>query len=269
MLEQSSPLPAPCNAKPLRRDWRFRWFQRCRQAAADLLYPPQCQFCGVDLAERESTVLLCPACHSALAPRRESTCSRCDLPVPLGSEDKPDCQRCRTTKFHFTSVVALGVYRQELADAVRRTKQPFHEPLALTLGQLLASEVSTRWPNFHADLMVPIPMYWGRRWLRGHNGPELMAEAAAQRLPLVLATDALFCHRHHKRQATLTRAERFTNVRGVFSASRGYTFAGATILLMDDTMTTGATASEAARMLRTAGAAEVRVAVAARGIGVD
>lgn len=269
MIEQTVSSSPTNPAKILRRGVGFGWWRRCRQAATDLLYPPQCQFCSEDLIEHETAVVLCPACHVALAPSLEATCVRCDLPVPSGNSGQPDCQRCRTTKFHFTLAVALGVYQNELADAVRRTKQPLHEPLALALGAMLANRVSTRWPDFHADLLIPIPMYWGRRWLRGHNGPELMAEAAAQNLSFPLATDALFCHRHHKRQATLSRAERFTNIRGVFSASRSYTLAGTKILLVDDTMTTGATASEAARMLIQAGAAEIRVAVVARGIGFD
>lgn len=269
MPDQVSAVPAAPRVEPIRQGWVRRWASHCRRAAADLLCPPQCQFCGADMAEREGDVLLCATCVAVLAPRRESTCLRCAAPVPLGSETKPDCPRCTNTQFHFSSVAALGVYHRELGDAVRRTKQPLHEPLAVALGRLMAREVTSRWPDFRPDILIPIPMYWGRRWLRGHNGPELIADAASNGLSTPVATDALICRRHHQRQATLSRAERFTNVRGVFAASRGYALAGTTILLIDDTMTTGATASEAARMLKRAGVAEVRVAVAARSIGVD
>jgi ComF family protein len=187
--------------------------------------------------------------------------------VPRGGEARPDCARCTTTRLHFEAVTTLGVYRAQLQQAVLMSKQAFHEPLALTLGSLLADEVSARWPDYRPDLVLPIPMYWARRWLRGHSGPELIAEALCGRLTLTLRTDALACRRSLARQSSLPRAERFRNVRGAFRAQRAYDLRGTNLLLVDDTLTTGATASEAAKALKEAGAASVRVAAAARGIG--
>lgn len=269
MPDKSTTLTIASRGTLYRLGWLSRWTQGCRRAAADLLCPPQCQFCGGDITDPRGNVLLCAACFDNLVTLREAICPRCAAPVPVGMQAKPDCPRCDKTQLHFSSAVALGVYRKEMADAVRRIKHPIFEPLALALGCVLANEVRSRWPDYRPDLMMPVPMYWGRRWLRGHNGPELLAESAARDLRFQLVTDALLCRRNHKRQSTLAPSERFANVRGTFAASRGYALEGAKILLVDDTMTTGATASEAARMLKNAGAAEVRVAVAARGIGAD
>lgn len=213
--------------------------------------------------------MLCQPCRLLLAPHRGATCPRCAGPVPAALEIQPDCPRCETTQFHFSCVVGLGVYSGELRRAVLRIKEPLYEPLALTLGRLLADEVRARWPAVEFDLVLPIPMFWSRRWSRGHNGPAILAESLSRRLGRPLATDALICVRNVQRQSTLAPSERFQNVRGVFRVSKDFAFQGARLLLVDDTLTTGATASEAARILKQAGAAEVRVAVAARGIGVD
>jgi len=69
------------------------------------------------------------------------------------------------------------------------------------------------------------------------------------------------------KQGTLSIRARFRNVRGIFRVSAGYDLAGARVMLIDDVMTTGATASEASRQLRRAGADSVIVTVVARGVG--
>jgi len=105
--------------------------------------------------------------------------------------------------------------------------------------------------------------------VRGVNGPDLLVEAMGRRLTIATATDLLFCRRRTQKQGTLLPSERFGNVRNAFGASSGYDIKGAYVLLVDDIMTTGATASEAAKTIRNAGAEEVDVAVVARGVGVD
>jgi ComF family protein len=254
---------------PWRNSRLFRLWRFCGRAAIDLVCPPQCQLCEVDLADEAHEIPLCVTCRSRLASVRGPICPRCAGPVPAGRENHPDCPRCENTQFHFTSVAGLGVYQGELRQAVLKIKQPLHEPLALTLGLLLADEVQLRWADFRPDLAVPVPMYWARRWTRGQSAAELLAETLCRRLNVSPATDALICRRNVVRQSTLPPGERFRNVRNAFRASKAYALQGVKILLIDDTLTTGATASEAARMLRQAGAAEVRVAVAARGIGAD
>jgi ComF family protein len=181
---------------------------------------------------------------------------------------KPDCAHCRGSRFHFRGVTGLGVYTGPLRGAVLRMKHPHGELLALALGQLLAARLETT-SEAEFDLIVPMPMHWLRRIARGVNCPELLAEPISRRLGVAADTGLLRFRRKAKQQSTLAPTLRRRNLRRALAVSPGYALAGAKILLVDDILTTGATASEAARVLKTAGAESVHVAVAARGIGFD
>jgi ComF family protein len=118
------------------------------------------------------------------------------------------------------------------------------------------------------ELIVPIPMHWRRRLVRGANGPELLAEVLGRRLRRPVATH-LLSRRYRLPQGSLTPHRRRLNLRGTMSLRRGRKPSAARVLLVDDVLTTGATCSEAARVLRQAGVEEVVVAVLARGEGED
>jgi predicted amidophosphoribosyltransferase len=118
-------------------------------------------------------------------------------------------------------------------------------------------------------LVVPVPVYWWKRLRRGVHGPDVLVEAVGAALQLPTAFGFLYCRRPTRKQGTLLPAERFANVRGAFAVRPCFDIADAHILLIDDIMTTGATGSEAAKVLRQAGAARVTLAVVARGVGQD
>src|SRR5438034_8182713 len=107
-------------------------------------------------------------------------------------------------------------------------------------------------------------MYWLKRMWRGTNPAGTVAMAVARRLELPMVSRALTCVRLLRRQATLTPPQRRRNVRGAFRAARPAKIAGKRVLLVDDVMTTGATAHEGSRALLEAGAAAVYVATVAR-----
>ncbi|MEX1096485.1 MAG: phosphoribosyltransferase family protein, partial [Planctomycetales bacterium] len=119
-----------------------------------------------------------------------------------------------------------------------------------------------------AACVVPVPHHWTDR-LRGRpNAAETVALVLARRLRVEFAGSILCKTRRTPAQASLTPAQRRTNLRRAFRA-RGRIPAGITVLLVDDILTTGTTAHEAARHLRSAGAERVLVAVLARGLGRD
>jgi predicted amidophosphoribosyltransferase len=118
------------------------------------------------------------------------------------------------------------------------------------------------------DCVVPLPMHFTRRVVRGVQPSAVLAEQVAAALRLPLREHVLFCCRKSLKQGTLSVSERFRNMRGAFSVSSGYDITDKRILLIDDIMTTGATASEAARVLKRAGATAVAIGVVARGTGL-
>ena len=112
-------------------------------------------------------------------------------------------------------------------------------------------------------MVAPVPMHWVRRLGRGWNHSSGLARRVARRLKLPM-DDELVRTRNTPPQVGLPASQRAGNVRGAFAVPRPKEVAGANVLLVDDVMTTGATANEAARTLRRAGAERVIVAVVAR-----
>jgi predicted amidophosphoribosyltransferase len=108
---------------------------------------------------------------------------------------------------------------------------------------------------------------WWRHWQRGYNQSEALARALARRLGVPCRPRWLRRVRHTPHQTQQPPSARAGNVRDAFRARRGAPVTGATVLLVDDVLTTGSTASEAARALRAAGAARVVAGVLARAQG--
>ncbi len=168
----------------------------------------------------------------------------------------------------FDEVIALGGYDDAIRDAVLRMKRPNDDFLSAAMGELLALQRGDDLSQLKPDLVVPIPMYWTRRLRRGTNSPGILARRVARfcgapfRRVLVRGRNTL-------PQAGLPPRQRWKNVRGAFRVRNSRRVCGRRILLIDDILTTGATCSEAADVLKRAGAAAVAVAVIARAQGAN
>ncbi|MBN2579950.1 MAG: ComF family protein [Pirellulales bacterium] len=212
-------------------------------------------------------VYLCARCIAQLAPEGWRSCPKCGGYVPLAPGSATGCPLCKTSLFHFDTAVALGGYHSQLRNVVFQMKKPRGELLALSLGRLLCRRNEQRLREFRPEAVVPVPMHWRRRFGRGVNGPEHLAAAISRTLGIPLHRRALRRVRNTPPQAGLSPRQRLKNVRGAFRVHRGKWLENRRILLIDDVLTTGATCSEAARILKKAGAGPVAVAVVARGQG--
>jgi ComF family protein len=143
------------------------------------------------------------------------------------------------------------------------------EPLAAALTELLVRRRGQDLEDFRPDVVVPVPMHWWRRLGRGFNSPDVLAERLARVLRVPLALGLLVRRRNTVPQMRLAPKMRFQNLRGALQLRAGEAIAGRRVLLVDDILTTGATCSEAARVLKQAGAVWVGVAVLARAEGPD
>jgi ComF family protein len=176
------------------------------------------------------------------------------------------CLECRRRRFRFQRVVALGRYQDELRQAAIRMKH-FHEyPLTAAVGNLLADRVEAELSDRLPQIIVPIPKFWVKRVLRGTNTSEVLADTLGQRLRRPVARRALRSRRATQKQSLLGRVERQRNVDRTLRVARPSKFDRADVLVVDDIMTTGATANEAARALLQAGARQITVAIVARAI---
>jgi ComF family protein len=210
---------------------------------------------------------LCAACQHDLFADPLPFCPRCAGSVGPFAVIDGRCRACRDEPFYFEQVVRLGPYEGLLREVVLRLKHQTGEGTAELFGERWAEHAAPQFEALHADAIVPVPLHWLRRWRRGYNQSASLARGLATRLGLPCNPSWLRRVRNTPQQTLQTPAGRKANVRGAFRTRAGAPVKGRTILLVDDVMTTGATASEAARALRAGGAARVVVAVLARAQG--
>jgi len=236
-----------------------------RHNLLDLLLPPACTLChSPDVSRAVSRPHLCVTCQVTLRnDAAVSACPVCGLWRPAGLPTHVVCAECLAHSFRFEQVVALGSYWGTLRLATIRMKQ-FHEsPLTAAVGLLLAEQVQQKLER-PPDLVMPIPKHWLKRLWRGANPALILGEVVSGQLQRPLVRETLRYRRRLRKQSLLSPGERRKNLSGAFRLASGFDFTGAEVLVVDDIMTTGATANEAAKLLRRAGAARVVVAVVAR-----
>ncbi len=245
------------------RSWRQLW-RRGRNQFTDLLFPPECALCHVDLAAGDDSAI-CVDCRQQIisaAPTRR--CRQCGAEIAAPPDDQGRCSHCRDGKWHFTSVAPLGNYDGLLRRAVLLMKQWQRDPLSLAIGRLTAELLAEPLGELGISRIVPIPMHWTRRLWRATNSPDLVAESLADEMGVSDDGRCLVRVRHTEQQSILAPTKRAENVHHAFRVRAGHDVSGETVLLIDDILTTGATCNDAARALRAAGASAVHVCVVAR-----
>jgi ComF family protein len=241
-----------------------RWLERTRGAAFDLLFPPRCTACAAELGEDHGDIMLCSSCGAKLPMIDWPVCPRCAAPVPEAQGVQLACSHCRGDKLRFSRTIALGSYVGLLRQLIMRMKTDRSELVARILVELAWRELQDRLVELKTDVVTAVPMHPWRRWRRGTNPPRTIAERLAEKLAVPAAGGMLRLVRNVPPQVGLSRPARFRNMAGEMAVRTAYHLEAAHVLLVDDILTTGATCSEAARVLRRAGAEEVSVFVLAR-----
>jgi predicted amidophosphoribosyltransferase len=238
--------------------------------AVDFVYPPACAHCSVSLNvedhERPRWWRLCRSCALSLSAPVPNRCARCSAPVGPYLDTTAGCTHCRGDRFAFARAVSLGVYEGALRGACLSAKGPRGGPLATGLAELLWSQVGHELDACGIDLVVPIPHHWTSRLWHSHFPPVSISRALSRRLKARWHGHILAKVRRTPCQVSLSATERRSNLRGAFRVVGGARLQGLRVLLADDVLTTGTTAHRAAVELIDAGAAQVLVAVIARGI---
>jgi ComF family protein len=245
----------------------------------DILYPPRCPFCGSlpgmvsnkpsprafgadDCSRREIILerekIICPRCAEEL-PWIEKGCGRCGRPLEKGDNN---CSYCRGANFYFDDCCALSLYQGEVRKAVHLLKYHGKRSLAAPLGKLLSLKLARMPWISSVKCLVPVPLYPERLKLRGYNQSRLLADVIGKELHLPVA-EVLVRVRDTGSQTGFNRIQRRNNLHGAFECSL-VPERGSHVLLVDDVLTSGATADEASFSLKRGGAARVSIAVLAR-----
>jgi ComF family protein len=243
----------------------WRGLAEIARGAAQLVYPNSCLVC--DSPEAEASPFrhgLCSTCCPSMTTDAVPVCPRCAATVGPHTDVSDGCPGCRTRSFPFSKAIRLGPYEGRLREAILRLKNFAGEPLAEMLGRMFADE---RMPALKAcgiDAVVPVPLHWRRRWRRGYNQSASLAREIAFAIGVECQAGWLRRIKPAPQHAQPSATARQENIRGAFACSRRASLASRSVLVVDDVMTTGSTAAEAAKTLKAAGASQVIVAILAR-----
>lgn len=219
---------------------------------------------------RLSAAPICEICWTEVPIPVEGACRICgDLP---DSPDRKLCRTCALAPPPYERAVSAFHYRGRMRQAIHALKYDRISPAAKNLGRMLAGSIATLYGEAPKELLViPVPLHRRRHAERGFNQTRLLARAALRSLKrthpdwkLAFAPRALVRSRYTESQFSLTPRQRRQNVRGAFRVPSAEAVKGRHILLVDDILTTGATARAAALALQRAGAETVWVATLSR-----
>jgi ComF family protein len=220
------------------------------------VFPARCAACsGTVRLPRHGP--LCEACWATL-PRHASTL------CPCGAAGTAPCARCRRGLNPIRRGASLGPYEGALRLLVHQLKFRGRRAVAGRLAEELLRGPALAAVLSPGCVLVPVPLHPRRLRERGFNQSELLARELAGRRGCRVAADALVRRKDTPPQTGLSAAARRANLRDAFLVRRRAPLAGRVVVLVDDVITTGATARACARAVRQAGASEVRLITAAR-----
>jgi len=222
------------------------------------LFPATCLLC---LEPGQAPALdLCRGCEQDL-PRTSRGCAICAAPV---AGPTIACSSCLARRPAFEAAFAPYRYEFPLVELIHRLKYGGQAAVARILGSLLARRIAERGPPA-VDALVPVPLHPSREARRGYNQAGEIARFAGQILSLPVAGGIATRVRATEEQAALPASVRRVNVNGAFEALAGCV--PAAVAIVDDVMTTGATADALAGALKRAGCRRVEVWAVARAVG--
>jgi competence protein ComFC len=240
--------------------WR-QWLD----AVVGLLYPNICQLCNQERAGA-SEGYVCEKCWHKVRFIRPPFCQQCGLPYAGDITTAFECSNCREMQLHFEFARAAVIASSTVLDVIHRYKYQralwFEQFLADLLIRQAAPELATAdW-----DFIVPVPLHTLKKREREFNQAERLAVRLSAATKIPLNPNLLARIDPTKTQTLLSREERALNVQKAFAFRANNPLNGERIVLVDDVLTTGATTSACAKVLRRNGSGCVCVWTVARGL---
>lgn len=216
-----------------------------------LFNPHSCMFCGCECDDDE--LRICFRCKEDLDFIKDRFCLKCGT-LLLGDYDF--CIECKNESHEFEMARSVLLYNQKSAPAILKFKYGGRKAYAIPLAKLLAKRYAES--DILADIVTFVPMPEDRKKQRGYNQSEELCKEFSL-LTGIKMVETLKRIKNTERQATLGKEERRKNLQGSFGAVAKKCFKDKDVLIIDDVVTTGATADECAKTLLKAGARSVSV----------
>lgn len=195
----------------------------------------------------------------------EPKCSQCSLPF---IQEQPGlvCGACLDNPPAYDEAIAPVLYADKGRDLVLALKHGRLFAAAPAMARMMSAPLARKIGSGDCPVLVPVPLHHSRLISRRFNQSQLLAESLAEQMDLPVDTRLLVRTRATPSQGGLKRRGRLKNVRGAFEISdkAKADLTGSTVILVDDVLTTGATAGACAEVLKKAGAHKVLVASFAR-----
>lgn len=232
--------------------------ERTFRQLVSVLFPPRCLCCGTPV---ESGQALCPSCEERMERIEAPYCVYCGTSLP-------DCT-CPKRDHAYNEVAAPFYYEAGARDILLQLKYGGKEDGAKYLAEEMGKTLRDRYFGIHFDLLTCVPTSTERIVRRGYNQAESLARQLREDPESGFLTGAkrdfslLQKRPTRQMQHFLGASGRRANIQNAFCLRSGREVSGKTILLIDDIVTTGATAQECATILKLAGAKDVYVGCAA------
>lgn len=230
----------------------------------NLVYPRQCIGCGRSALE-DGFQSMCWECWSTTTRLEAPFCQHCGDPVSGAVDHSFICYACTEKTPAFDLARSAARYDGVLGEALRQLKYKRALWLVPDVAEIMLHCLEAEYFEFAFDCVVPVPLYRVRRRERGFNQSEELAKSLARKAGISFMGKVVRRIRPTATQTHLTAKDRLSNVTAAFRMRRGDHVKGKIVLLVDDVMTTGATANACAKALKEGGAATVCVLTAARG----
>ena len=230
-------------------------------AILNLLFPQSCVLCGIQVFERRWSAA-CPECWSKLEPIPRPFCLQCGMPA---AAIETVCGACRRGDHAFDFARSLFLFNDPMRGIIHHLKYSARVSLAKPLGQLLRDCVTQA--GFEAKIALPVPLHRSRARERGFNQAEIIAAAVSRSTGITVDKLSLARKVHTPMHRTgMDQKARELTIHNAFEVTRPRLIAGKAVVLVDDVLTSGATASQAARTLKKNGATRVNVFTLARAV---
>lgn len=206
----------------------------------DLIFPRFCVGCQIE------GYWICPDCYKKIFYIKCPYCPSCHRITAKGQY----CVNCKKNTYLTGAIIATYYRKGPIKEAIHKFKYDSISELQFTLGDILAKTISERHVGKNL-LLIPVPLHKTRQYERGYNQAQLLAKVISKKLHIPIIENKLIKTKPSIRQADLTRTQRLKNVQGLFNwIGKEDELKGKIVILIDDVLTTGATLSECANVLR-------------------